>query len=219
MRLLNLCIFAVASMVMAAPSPTGPILEPKTPRPLSAAAWTKELAKFPPGHELTPEEMVQAWYKAHSANLPEANSMAKIGLPGPSERRAEKAKPGELQRQEDLTTVRCNSFPRNPSSVANAVRCVNYLSSKNKEKCEAASVTGWCQTGSTFILGWKKNNELSAQAPSCQSVAQAAARIIAECAVGGKVMGETATAEDVTTGVMIRDFSSGSIDKGFNLIS
>ncbi|KAI8298492.1 hypothetical protein K4K59_002809 [Colletotrichum sp. SAR11_240] len=105
-------------------------------------------------------------------------------------------KPGEKGLKTDeastvgigLEGVQCNTYPR-----------------------QLSVVTSYCQSGPDFILGWRKIDELSINAPSCAGVARSAGRIMDFCTFNGKVMGQTTAFDDPAVGVMIRAFPEGKL--------
>ncbi|KAF6837935.1 hypothetical protein CPLU01_02821 [Colletotrichum plurivorum] len=118
----------------------------------------------------------------------------------------------------DIKSVRCNTFPKDKSPVPAVIQCIEKLAADNSTNCEAATLKSFCQSGNTFILGWRKVDKVSLAAPSCKSVARSLGRIMDFCTHDGMVMGEATAWDDPATGVMIRNFTGGVMDKNMTLL-
>ncbi|KAL0931830.1 uncharacterized protein CTRU02_212783 [Colletotrichum truncatum] len=229
--LLGLAILVVAPITAADPNfekPPPPVHYTSSEHPsndldFSYEKWVEAISRQPNGTHLSPEQAIaasltrsQGWnIRKGSLQIRALSSLENVRRNLLRTRVKHKTskpptKSGETPREGiDLNSVRCNTFPRARSSISDVVSCIGQLAASDKKKCNATSPKAFCKSGTSFIIGWRKIDEISIEPPSCQAVARSAGRIMDFCTFNGLVMGETVAWDDPATGVMIRDFAEG----------
>ncbi|KAK1848690.1 hypothetical protein CCHR01_08663 [Colletotrichum chrysophilum] len=235
---LALAVLAVVPIATAAPtvdiSKTNALLTSPSSTPsqdlLSFESWIDGISTNPNGTHLSSDEAIAAAIRTPMSrgkgieqpdlqrkNSPTMNVFRRSLL---KVRKVVKSiKPGEKGLKTDeastvgigLEGVQCNTYPRQLSVVSNVVFCIEHLARIGNKPCYTQQVTSYCQSGPDFILGWRKVDELSINAPSCAGVARSAGRIMDFCTFNGKVMGQTTAFDDPAVGVMIRAFPEGKL--------
>ncbi|KAK1505964.1 uncharacterized protein CCOS01_16654 [Colletotrichum costaricense] len=227
--LLRIAIFALATAPLIAAAPTD-VRSPSPPRsslPFTFEQWADDIINNPTAQHISAQEAAEASIRSRNiigwqSTTPHNNSWSEESNGSQSNKRDKvflKSKTSESGKIVDINTVRCNGFPTNMAPIENAAWCIQWLANQDDNKCIVMEkeVTGFCRSnGETFILGWRKNKK-SLHQSTCQEIARTAGRIMDYCTSSGFVQGETTAWNDTATGVMIRTFESGAIDKNIKL--
>ncbi|KAI3548463.1 hypothetical protein CABS03_04548 [Colletotrichum abscissum] len=228
--LLRIAIFALATAPLIAAAPTD-VRSPSPPRsspPFTFEQWADDIINNPTAQHISAKEAAEASIRSRNiiagwqSTTPHNTSWSEESNGSQSNKRDKvflKSKTSESGKIIDINTVRCNGFPTNMAPIENAAWCIQWLANQDDNKCIVMEkeVTGFCRSnGETFILGWRKNKK-SLHQSTCQEIARTAGRIMDYCTSSGFVQGETTAWNDTATGVMIRTFESGAIDKNIKL--
>ncbi|UQC78395.1 uncharacterized protein CLUP02_03872 [Colletotrichum lupini] len=227
--LLRVAIFALATAPLIAAAPTD-VRSPSPPRsspPFTFEQWADDIINNPTAQHISAKEAAEASIRSRNiigwqSTTPRNTSWSEESNGSQSNKRDKvflKSKTSESGKIIDINTVRCNGFPTNMAPIENAAWCIQWLAKQDDNKCIVMEkeVTGFCRSnGETFILGWRKNKK-SLHQSTCQEIARTAGRIMDYCTNSGFVQGETTAWNDTATGVMIRTFQSGVIDKNIKL--
>ncbi|KAK1727387.1 hypothetical protein CaCOL14_006461 [Colletotrichum acutatum] len=223
----SICVLATAHLIAAAPTDVGSPSPVRSLTPFTFEQWADDIINNPTAKHMSAEEAAEAairarniigWQSTTPHNTSWSEDPSEIQL-NKRDKVFLKSKTSENGKIIDINTVRCNSYPTNMAPIENAAWCIQWLANQDDNKCvvKEKEVTGFCRSnGKTFILGWRKNKE-SLHQSTCQEIARTAGRIMDYCTSSGFVQGDTTAWNDTATGVMIRTFESGDIDKDIKL--
>ncbi|OHE94676.1 hypothetical protein CORC01_10077 [Colletotrichum orchidophilum] len=222
-----ICALATVPLVAAAPADVGSPRPQPSHAPFTFEQWADDIIHNPMAQHLSAKEATEASIRARNIGIGWQHG-APYNTSGPEDYHRDhfdkrtvflKSKSAGNGKIIDVNTVRCNSFPTKMAPIEDAAWCIQWLASQDGTVCvvNEKEITGFCRSkGKTFILGWRKNKP-SLHQSTCQEIARTAGRIMDYCTSSGFVQGDTAAWNDTATGVMIRTFESGEIDRDLKL--